>query len=590
MTYTIHILDRNYTTWEVVNTHTQDKVELDINIIESKLFHNDVFAINKGKIVILDSPIRSKRIIAGVLILHGNKTYGKERKLVEGQTYTKKKMMSAAGRALYKFIPNDAYLPAFLVPYEMKHIGFSKVFQNIYATVLFEEWQDKHPKAKLDAVIGPVDVLDHFYEYQLYCKNLHISIQTLQKSAHTLLANTTHNELISRIISRYPSIEDRTSMNVITIDPLNCMDFDDGFSITRLDNGVTKLSVYISNVTVWMDILQLWNSFSRRISTIYLPGKKRPMLPTILSDDLCSLLENVSRVAFVMDLFIKDRDFDEVAELDIEIVDITFSTAIIKVAKNYVYEEPALLIDANYQYILQTVKTLSKRYTYINTIADSHDVVAYLMILMNYYSARELLASNVGIFRSVTMNNNFSVPPTLREDIGKFIKILHSSSGKYIDINVNKCERHDLLDLDAYIHITSPIRRLVDILNMIKLQRINKIITLSDEANLFYDNWVHQLDYINDSMKAIRKVQNECSLLELCSTNPAIMDKEYECYVFDKVQEGDLYKYTVLLSELKITSRVKWRENIENFTQKKGKLYVFNDEANFKRKIRIQFI
>ena len=32
------------------------------------------------------------------------------------------------------------------------------------------------------------------------------------------------------------------------------------------------------------DHLNIWESFSRRVSTIYLPDRKRPMLPTILSD------------------------------------------------------------------------------------------------------------------------------------------------------------------------------------------------------------------------------------------------------------------------------------------------------------------
>jgi exoribonuclease R len=61
-----------------------------------------------------------------------------------------------------------------------------------------------------------------------------------------------------------------------------------------------------------MDVLNLWDSFSRRISTIYLPDKKRPMLPTILSDCLCSLQENVRRVAFVMDVFIKENEIIDI--------------------------------------------------------------------------------------------------------------------------------------------------------------------------------------------------------------------------------------------------------------------------------------
>ena len=72
-------------------------------------------------------------------------------------------------------------MPSFLVTYELKNVGFSKIFKNMYVTFTFDEWNDKHPRAKLDNVIGPVDVLDNFYEYQLFCKSLNSSIQKFQK-------------------------------------------------------------------------------------------------------------------------------------------------------------------------------------------------------------------------------------------------------------------------------------------------------------------------------------------------------------------------------------------------------------------------
>jgi hypothetical protein len=66
-----------------------------------------------------------------------------------------------------------------LIPYEIKNVGFSKVNKNLYVTFVFEEWNDKHPRGKLSNLIGSVDVLDSFYEYQLYCKSLNNSIQKL---------------------------------------------------------------------------------------------------------------------------------------------------------------------------------------------------------------------------------------------------------------------------------------------------------------------------------------------------------------------------------------------------------------------------
>ena len=42
--------------------------------------------------------------------------------------------------------------------------------------------EDKHPIGTLCNTIGSVDVLHHFYEYQLYCKSLYASIQNFKKA------------------------------------------------------------------------------------------------------------------------------------------------------------------------------------------------------------------------------------------------------------------------------------------------------------------------------------------------------------------------------------------------------------------------
>ena len=571
----IHINDRNYTSWDVFDTNKFDKINININPLESKLFSNDVFTIDKdNNITLLHSSIRSVSSIPGVLILDGNKTYGRE----------KKQYKSSTGRLLYKCIPDDIRLPPFLVPYEIKTVTFSKVFKNIYVTINFHEWDEKHPRAKLDNVIGPIDVLDNFYEYQLYCKSLNASIQNFQKDTFKSIGNKSQEGILETIIKKYPNIQDRTNKNfwhIITIDPVNSIDFDDGFSIIDLEDGVKQLSIYISNVTIWMDVLNLWNSFSRRISTIYLPDKKRPMLPTILSDSLCSLQEDVRRVAFVMDIFIKDDS----------IIDIKYCNALIKVHSNYVYEDVKLLSDHKYHIALELAQNLSRKYKYINNVRNSHELVCYLMILMNFHSAKELINHNTGIFRSTIMKREFTVPETVPEDVAKFIKIWNSASGQYIDGSEIVDTRHDLLDVDAYIHITSPIRRLVDLLNMIKFQHSLSITNLSENATKFYSSWLNELEYINITMRSIRKVQCDCTLLDLCHNNTDVLEKEYNGYLFDKIYRNDgLYQYVVFLPELKLSSRITLRDNYENFLNKKFKLYLFNDEEKFKRKIRLHLL
>lgn len=559
-------------------------MDMVIQPMECKLFSNDTFTIGPdNKITLLHSTIRSGPPIPGVLMLAGNKTYGKTK------TQTNK-----PGKLLYKCTPDDIRLPTFLIPYEIKRMDFSKVFKNLYVTFVFDHWDDKHPRAKLDNVIGPVDVVDNFYEYQLYCKSLNASIQKFHKDSVKALESKTHEGLIEAIKLKYPEIQDRTDQTkwrIITIDPPKSADYDDGFSLQSDDIGSSTpykiLSIYISNVTIWMDFLQLWNSFSRRISTIYLPDKKRPMLPTTLSDCLCSLQENVIRIAFVMDIYIH--------EATNEIVDMKYSNCFIKVTKNYCYEDAKLLGDPQYHSIFNAVQSLSTKYKYINNVRNSNEMVCYLMILMNYHCAKKLLTFHTGIFRSTIVKEGGTVEigtsSLIPENVAKFIKIWNSASGQYINGAEIDETRHETLDMDAYIHITSPIRRLVDLLNIIQFQRIMGLVTLTEQADEFYKKWLGDIEYINVTMRAIRKVQCDCALLDLCQSTPEIMDKIYDGYLFDKINRNDgLQQYIVYLPELKLSSRITMRDNFDNYTQHKFKMFLFHDEEKFKRKIRLQMM
>jgi exoribonuclease R len=577
VTYKIILENRNYNSWNIYDSNNLKKTNLQINPLESKLFSNDVFTFEKNKVNIIHSSIRTGPAIAGVLILSGNKTYGRKN-----------------GKLLYKCMPDDVRIPAFLIPYEIKNIGFSKIFTNLYVTFTFNEWNDKHPYGKLNNVIGPVDVLDNFYEYQLYCKSLNVSLQKFQKDTSRALQNKSQQAFIETIKERYKTIEDRTNQkewHIFSIDPEKCLDFDDAFSVKKTGENAYIISVYIANVSLWIDALKLWDSFSKRVSTIYLPDKRRPMIPTILSEGLCSLQENVTRIALTMDLYIVNN----------EIIDIKYCNSFIKVFKNYVYEEDKLLQDERYHELLYSVQNLSTKFKYINNIKDSHDVVTYLMILMNYQCAMELLKHNTGIFRSAigkisnsNKNSDVLLPVDLPNDVVNFVKIWNSTAGQYIngaEISNGQQTRHDVLDMEAYIHITSPIRRLVDLLNMIQFQKVLGLVCLTNKVDDFYTLWLNDLDYINTTMRSIRKIQIDCSLLDLCNNNPELLNKEYDGYIFDKIIRHDgLFQYIVFLPELKMNSRITIRENIENYDRRKFRLYLFNNEEKLKKKIRLQLL
>jgi hypothetical protein len=147
--------------------------------------------------------------------------------------------------------------------------------------------------------------------------------------------------------------------------------------------------------------------------------------------------------------------------------------------------------------------------------------------------------------------------------------------------------------MKSYIHITSPIRRLVDLLNQIVLfDRLKLVKSISAEANTFLSTWISELDYVNTSMRSIRKVQTDCALLDKCFNDPIIMEREYSGVIFDKLTRTDgTMNYMVYLKELKMLSRVSSTcVNMENYSEGTFRIYLFEDEDKTKKKIKLQII
>lgn len=556
--YKIYITKGDYSEWfwyDDSNLLLVNERDISVNPLEYKLFNNDV--IDKDKNLIF-SQIRTDKYIAGILLLSG-KTYGR----------------SKNGKLKYKCVPNDPKLPRFLIPYEIKNTGFNKNILNKFVIFKFKDWDEKHPNGDLLNTLGEINDLTAYYEYQLYCKNLCISIKEFTNEVTKKMKNKSEKEYINTLISNNKNIEKRFDYYVFSIDPKLTNDIDDAMSIK--DN---KISVYIANVPLLIEFYELWNSFSERISTIYLPDRKRPMLPTLLSENLCSLLENETRIVFCMDIHLNNTNDD--------VENITFSNAFVKINKNYRYDDDDYVKNSDYIQIIEICRILCRKYKYIKEVKDSHDLVAFLMIMMNYESAKRMIEFKDGIYRTLKLKednqlHNKNIP----DDIYNFIRIWQSSSGVYT--NYEDREAHDLMaaSIEDYLHITSPIRRLVDLLNMMKLQTYLGLNKLSEDGEIFYKNWINRLDYINTTMRAIRKVQNDCSILAECTNNPELLKEKYDGYIFDKIDWSNQFKqYTVYIPKIKLLIRINVKDELNNFTKHKFKLYLFEDGITLKRKIR----
>lgn len=104
---------------------------------------------------------------------------------------------------------------------------------------------------------------------------------------------TLYDEEIAR---RY----DFTGDDVYTIDPSDAKDYDDAVSVTKDAQGFS-LSVHIADVSYFVkEGTPLDKEAFQRGNSVYLPGMVIPMLPVILSNDVCSLKPNKKRLAFTV--------------------------------------------------------------------------------------------------------------------------------------------------------------------------------------------------------------------------------------------------------------------------------------------------
>ena len=545
-----------------------------------------------------------KTVYAGILCI--NRTYGRTEN---------------GKRLLYKCIPDDRSLPAaILVPYQMT-ITFTKAHKNKY--VLFRRVHVRGPdcgrtpqggydcrrthasasdchasaddcepltqgRGEIVETIGDVDSREAFNEYQVCRKRLNISLAPFTNIVKDTLKSTDEWPLIEKIMTLNPGdkIADLRNYHVITIDPDSCTDFDDAFSAQLMGN-VLIVNVYISHVFFWMESFGLWDAISDRVSTIYLPDRKRPMLPSLMSERLCSLQKGKPRVAFVMSVRYNLITGEQISEP-------TFMNALINVRKNYSYEDP-LLND-------------NKAYCYISDIAsrnagydmDSHEVVAWWMVKMNAECAQRLSSVNGGIFRvqSNTISvagaqvfegapNTVSAPNTVAKSndfVRRWLKLDGPADpAQYSSV----ASRHSGLGLDHYAHITSPIRRIADIVNQAAFMKHVMGYDVSDECLRFLDKWMGKIEYMNTATRAIRRVQMDCELLERCETDLATLNTIYSGMAIANESPGE---YTIYIDALKLITYMKTTSVLTLFEPTQFQIYVFTDESRLSRKIRIRHI
>jgi ribonuclease R len=379
---------------------------------------------------------------------------------------------------------------------------------------------------------------------------------------------------------------DFRSWEVFTIDPDTAKDFDDALSLTVDEEGYYNLGVHIADVSHYVKTgsgIDL--EAQERANSTYFPGVCIPMLPSVLSDNLCSLKPNVNRLTVSVLM-----RFDPTGEL----VSHEIVRSVIKSAKRFSYREAKAVLDGKVKSVHTPTLELMvkmcgllkhKRYqrgsiefalpelvilvdekgvpygTDYVTYDITHQMVEEFMLKANEMVAWDLTQKgknltyrvhdvpaedNLKDFSMVAAAFGFRLPesPTpqdlqkLFEEAGEtsYVNYLASSYIRRMRLAVYSAENigHYGLSLTHYCHFTSPIRRYVDLV-------VHRIL-FGDSDNLEYlqNIALHCSDQERISAKAESSVVTLKKLRFLDAGHKIDPHKEHEA-VITRVKNFGIY-------------------------------------------------
>lgn len=123
----------------------------------------------------------------------------------------------------------------------------------------------------------------------------------------------------------------------ITIDPIDAKDFDDAISLKKLENGNYELGVHIADVSHYVTPgTALDNEALKRATSVYLVDRVIPMLPEVLSNNVCSLRPNEDKLTFSAVFTMNNKA---------EVIHEWFGKTIINSDRRFTYEEAQEIIE-----------------------------------------------------------------------------------------------------------------------------------------------------------------------------------------------------------------------------------------------------
>lgn len=203
-------------------------------------------------------------------------------------------LLSQYGKIILK--PDDKKMYTDIV-IETSSLNLAKQNLNNKALVQITKWDRKlpSPEAKIIKILGQYGEHNTEMESILYEKGFEINFPEAVEAEAEKLEKTEKPIPPAEILKR----RDFRDILTFTIDPRDAKDFDDAISIKKLDTGNYEIGVHIADVSHYVREKSLLDAEAvKREFSVYLVDRTIPMLPEILSNDICSLNPQEEKLTF----------------------------------------------------------------------------------------------------------------------------------------------------------------------------------------------------------------------------------------------------------------------------------------------------
>lgn len=196
--------------------------------------------------------------------------------------------------------------------------------EKVVAKMLFWDENSKNPEGEIIQVLGVPG--EHETEIHSILAQYGLPYdfpQEVEQEAEQIYRKISETEVKKR--------RDMRDILTFTIDPKDAKDFDDALSIRKLENGNWEVGVHIADVSHYVRPgTVLDNEAYKRATSVYLVDRVVPMLPEVLSNEVCSLRPNEEKYTFSAVFELNDKA---------EIQNQWFGRTVIYSDRRFTYEE-----------------------------------------------------------------------------------------------------------------------------------------------------------------------------------------------------------------------------------------------------------